>query len=275
MPELPEVETIRQQLVQKIVGKKIIRTEVFTSKITNVSKNYFIKNTQGAKFKNVSRRAKILIIELSNDSFLLCHLKLSGHLIFQKENQSLPKYTHIIFYLSGGGRLTFDDFRKFAYMKFIKNKKELDKILNKENFGPEPLVQDFTLAEFKNRLAKKPCSPVKPLLMDQTFLAGIGNIYAQEACFYAKINPRRKVATLTDKEIKDLYENLRRVLVQALKYNGSSVDAYLDIFGKPGKFVPLLKVYGREGKPCFSCKIKIKKIRIAGRGTSYCPKCQK
>lgn len=275
MPELPEVETIRQQLEEKILGKKITKVEVFTPKIVNVPKNYFVKNTQGAKFKGVKRRAKILILELSNSSYLLCHLKLSGHLIFQNEGQSLPKYTHVVFYLSGGNKLTFDDFRKFGYMKFIKNKEELDKIFNKENFGPEPLNQDFTLVEFKKLLAKRPNSPIKPLLMDQTFLAGVGNIYTQEACFYAKINPKRKVATLTEKEIKDLYENLRKVLVLALKHKGSSVDAYLDIFGKPGKFVPFLKVYGREGKPCFRCKTKIKKILMAGRGTSFCPKCQK
>lgn len=275
MPELPEVETIKLQLKNKILGKKILKTEALTSKIINIPIAAFIKDTQGAAFKDITRRAKILILELSNGVYLLVHLKLSGHLIYQKEKAKNSKYAHIIFHLSGGGKLVFDDFRKFGYVKSIKNKEELDKLLKEENFGPEALSQDFTLEKFKESLAKKPKSPIKPLLMDQTFLAGLGNVYAQEACFYAKISPKRKVKTLKDSEIKNLYKAIREILISAIKKRGTSVDAYLDAKGKQGEFQNYLKVYGREGKACFRCGAKIKKIVMGSRGTSYCPKCQK
>ncbi|MEW6407213.1 MAG: bifunctional DNA-formamidopyrimidine glycosylase/DNA-(apurinic or apyrimidinic site) lyase [Patescibacteria group bacterium] len=276
MPELPEVETIRQQLAKKISDKKITKVEVFTPKIINISQNDFIKNTEGKLIRNIDRRAKILIIELSNRAYLLCHLKLSGHLIYHpKKDESHSKFAHVIFYLSNGSKLVFDDFRKFGYVKFVRNKNELKSLFAKEGFGPEPFDSDFTKEKFKTLLLKKQKSPIKTLLMDQKFIAGVGNVYAQEACFYAKINPQRKVKTLDDREIGDLYDGLKKIMRRAIAMRGNSVDSYLDAEGKQGKFQNYLKVYDREGQICFRCKTKIKKIWMAGRGTSFCPKCQR
>lgn len=274
MPELPEVETIRQQLERKIRNKKIKKAEVRFAKILNIPAKSFVNKVKRKVFTTIGRRAKLLLLELSNKSYLVVHLKMTGRLLYVDKKVKPSKHTHIIFYLNSH-KLFFEDYRKFGYIKYVENKDELEKLLAKERFGPEILDSNFTLEKFKKLLAKKSKLTIKPLLMDQTFIAGVGNVYAQEACFYAKIDPRRKVQTLTEKEIEALFESLRKVLVLALKYKGSSVDAYLDIYGKPGKFVPLLKVYGREGKPCFRCKTKIKAIKLGGRTTCYCPKCQK
>lgn len=275
MPELPEVETIRQQLEEKIASKKILKVEVKTPKILNLKAEIFKRNLIGEKFQGVWRRAKLLILKLTSGAYLMIHLKLTGRLLFLEEKDADSRFAHIIFYLSGGTKLIFDDMRKFGYVKFVRNESEFKKILEKENFGPEPLSREFTYGMFKKILAKKQKSPIKPLLMDQTFLAGVGNVYAQEACFYAKINPKRKVKSLSEKENEALFDGLRHVLVHALKYKGSSVDTYVDIYGRPGKFVPFLKVYDRAGKPCLRDGAKIKVIKMAGRGTYFCPKCQK
>jgi formamidopyrimidine-DNA glycosylase len=276
MPELPEVETVKRQIKEKILGLKILKTEVLTPKIINLPKEDFIRNTQKKSFKDVRRRAKILILELSDSSCLLVHLKLSGHLIFHNTGTSLhSKFAHIILYLSDGAKLVFDDFRKFGYVKFIKNKKDLENLFRAENFGPEPFDADFTKEKFKTLISKKPKSPIKTLLMNQRIIAGLGNVYTQEICFYTKINPKRQIKTLTEKEINDLYRGILEILKAAIKSRGNSVDSYLDVHGRKGEFQNYLKVYGREGKPCERCETKIKKIWMAGRGTSFCPKCQK
>lgn len=271
MPELPEVETIRQQLTKTIKNKKITKVKVQEPRMINVSAEEFIKKVEKSNITNIRRRAKLLIIDLPSDYSLIIHLKLTGLLIY---NQEPDKHTHVVFQFSDGKKLLYKDIRKFGYMKLIKTS-EVPAFLEKEGFGPEPLTKEFTLDKFKELLSKKKHSKIKPLLMDQTFLAGVGNVYAQEACFYAKINPQRKVNTLTKKEIKDLYDSLRKVLVWALKHKGLSVDTYIDIYGKPGQFVPFLKVYQRGGKKCLRCKTTLKEIRLQGRGTTFCPQCQK
>lgn len=272
MPELPEVETISQQLTKKIKGKIIKKVEVRLAKMIEGStgKN-FKRKVIGAKIKEVRRRAKLLLIELSNGYSLVIHLKLTGQLIF---NRKPGKYSHIIYYFSDGTKLIHNDMRQFGYVKLVRTK-DLPKLFQKEKFGPEPLDKSFTLEKFKELLEKKKRSKIKPLMMDQSFIAGVGNVYAQEACFKAKIKPTRTVGSLTDKEIKDLYKALREILRKAIKYKGSSVDLYVDIEGKQGGYEPFLKVYRREGKKCSRCGAKIKSIRLGGRRTYFCPKCQK
>ncbi len=276
MPELPEVETIRRQLEKDIIGQKIVKTEVFTPKIINTPVIFFIKKTTGNIVRSVSRRAKLVVFGLSNGSFLLCHLKLSGHLTVIKEGTDTPKYKHVLFTFSNGKGLVFDDFRKFGYIKWIENKKALEEKFRDEKFGPEPLEKDFTIEKFKNAINARPNALIKPLLMDQTIVAGIGNVYAQEACFYAKIKPSRKVKSLSEDETKSLYKHLREILEFSIKKRGTSVDTYLDVSGKPGEFQKYLKVYGRSGKSCVRRDGGIIRfVKIAGRGTCFCPKCQK
>lgn len=272
MPELPEVETIKSQLTKKIKAKTIKKVKVKLAKmVRGASVKDFEKKVVGAKIKDIRRRAKLLIIELFNDYSLVIHLKLTGQLIF---NQEPEKHTHIVYYFTDGSMLLHNDMRQFGYVKLAKTS-ELSKLFQKEKFGPEPLDKSFTLEKFKTILKEKRRAKIKPLLMNQTFIAGIGNVYAQEACFKAKIKPTRTAGSLTDKEIKDLYEGLKKILRESIKHKGSSIDLYVDVEGKQGGYAPFLKVYRREGQKCFRCDEKIKFIRLNGRGTCFCPKCQK
>ncbi|MDD5625705.1 MAG: bifunctional DNA-formamidopyrimidine glycosylase/DNA-(apurinic or apyrimidinic site) lyase [Patescibacteria group bacterium] len=278
MPELPEVETIKNQLADKIIGKKIIKVEIRLAKlIKGVSTPFFKNKLKNAIIQNVSRRAKLLIIKISNGYSLLIHLKLTGQLIFmdhETDSMEHQKYTHLIYHFSDKSALIYNDLRQFGYVKLVKTA-DLEKIFEQEKYGPEPLKKDFTLKKFQEILFKKLRLKIKPLLMDQSFIAGIGNIYAQEACFCAKILPTRTVKSLSEKEIKNLYHCLISILKQAIKDKGSSVENYVDASGNKGIYVLKLKVYGRENLKCFRCQSKIEKMVLAGRGTYYCPNCQK
>jgi formamidopyrimidine-DNA glycosylase len=277
MPELPEVETIKNQLLQKIKGKKIDFVEIKLPKmVKGVSVKEFKEKVEKTIVKDVKRRAKLIIINLSNNYSLVIHLKLTGQLIFEKEfkSEKVLKYTHLIYHFSDKSALLHNDLRQFGYVKLVKTD-DLEKLFKEEGFGPEPLSKDFTLEKFKNLLSKKQKQKIKPLLMDQTFLAGVGNVYAQEACWCAKILPTKLVKDLSEKEISDLYHCLIKILKEAIKYRGSSVDTYVDIYGRVGDYISKLKVYDRENQKCFRCGTKIKKIVLGGRGTYFCPGCQK
>lgn len=243
MPELPEVETIRLQLSRKIVGKKL----------------------NGKKITGLRRRAKILIIDFSDGQSLLIHLKLTGQLIF---NGKPSPYTRKVFNFDDGSRLVFNDLRKFGWWKRVKETKTLEK-----TFGPEALEINFKT--FKNLLKKKPKAKIKPLLMDQKFIAGIGNIYSDEILFASRINPLRQVKDLNDKEIRKILQNIKKILKKAIKYQGSSVKYYLDACGKKGKYLKYHKVYQKEGEKCFHCHGIIKRIKLGGRSAHFCPACQK
>lgn len=275
MPELPEVETIRLGLQEKIVGLKITDVEIRTPKIFQGEKKEII----GAQVKGIRRRAKILILDLDNDKSLVIHLKLTGQLIFHKNGTSavfsLPaKTTHLIFILSGSSKLYYNDIRKFGYIKVVETE-EVEKLKALAKFGPEPFTPQFTLKRFKEILSKKKVS-IKLLLMDQKQIAGVGNIYANEALFLARLNPQRKANTLTEEERERLYQAILEVLKKGIKYGGSSVDTYVNVSGGKGKMQEYFRVYGREGKLCpKSCGETIKRITLGGRGTFFCPACQK
>lgn len=272
MPELPEVETIRRQLLEKVCGKKITRAEVKYAGLLNVSAKEFVKAVEGAKITDIRRRAKLLIIYLSSGWSLLIHLKLTGQLIC--DGKSGLGQPHLIYHFSDGLTLKHYDFRKFGYVRLIKSQ-ELEKYLEKEKLGPEPLDKNFTLEKFRQLMARKPKAKIKPLLMDQSFLAGIGNIYAQEACFYAKILPIRRAGNLSPGEVKYLHHGLRKILQDSIHCKGTSADAYVDAFGQEGDYFSHLKVYGRGGQKCRRCGTILKEAKLAGRGTVWCPKCQK
>jgi formamidopyrimidine-DNA glycosylase len=204
---------------------------------------------------------------------------MSGQLIYQlishpELDSGSLKHTHIIYTFADGSKLFHNDLRKFGFVKLIKTS-EVPEYLKKEGYGPEPLENDFTLKIFKALLAKRSRKKIKPTLMDQTFIAGIGNIYADEICFYAGVRPTRIISTLGEKEIKKLFAGIKKILFEAIKYRGTSADQYLDAEGKEGKYAPRLKVYGRKGKKCLRCGGIIQKIKLNGRGTYFCPRCQK
>lgn len=283
MPELPEVETIRLGLQDKILGKKIEDVEVNVAKIFQGSANQIV----GAKFKNIRRRGKILIIDLDNGKSLVIHLKLTGQLVYHQNGSratfghpipfagtTLPsKTTHVIFSFEDGSKLYYNDVRKFGWIKVVKTD-EVEKIKAIQEFGPEPLTKEFTENRFKEIVQNRK-KPIKLVLMDQTEIAGVGNIYANESLFLAGISPLRKANTLTEKEIEKLYKSLLQVLKEGIKYGGSSENAYVNALGEKGEMQNHFRVYAQAGEKCPKCEGKVKRIVLGGRGTFYCPDCQK
>jgi len=266
MPELPEVEVIKRELARKITNKKIVNLKIIKpGLIKEPSVADFKKGLIGEKVKEVSRQAKVLIIKLKEDKFLVIHLRISGWLLYGKED---PR-ARAVFYLSDGRVLNYMDSRVLGELRLRKDYKNLKFI---RELGPEAL--DISLTKFRG-LLKTRKTKIKVLLLDQTLIAGLGNIYAQEALFLARIDPRRAADSLSEREIKRLHGKVASVLKEAIKYKGSSVDTYRDLGGDRGGMEKRLKVYGRKDKACYACKRPLEKISLGGRGTCFCRHCQR
>ncbi len=262
MPELPEVETIKNQLLKKVKGKTIsgVKTRDYRKKVKGNLKNVL------AKIIDIQRKAKQIVFTLSNSYSFVIHLKLTGQLIYNAGE--IPKFAKIIFTFSDGKKLFFNDFRKFGFLKIMKTS-ALDEYFAK--FGPDPLK--LSCSKFKKLLQKKPRAKIKPALLDQHFISGIGNIYAQEACFKAKILPTRVISSLTELEIKKLCQALKTILKAAIRHQGTSFDTtYRTTENQPGGYEPYVKVYHR--KNCPKCGSKLKILKQNSRSTYYCSKCQ-
>lgn len=272
MPELPEVETIKLQLNKLLKNKIIASVALRLPKQVKSDKKKFLKLVTGAKIKKVSRRAKILIMDLDNGYHLVFHLKLTGQLIYQRRlsAQYSNKYSHIIFNFKTGDKLFFNDLRQFGWVKLV-SPTELKKIL--QEFGTEPLAKDFSFKKFQDIFQNKKTA-IKPLLMEPKFLAGVGNIYAAESCFCAGILPTRTANKISEAEYKKLYQCLRKILKFAISKKGTSAENYLDAFGQEGKMTKYLKVYGRLREKCKKCGCLIKSVKQGSRSSFYCPKCQ-
>jgi len=287
MPELPEVETIKLGLQKYIVGHKILDVEIRVPKIFQGNK----ANIINAKVTGIKRVGKGLTIELNNEFCLAVHLKMTGQLVYsgketknvvlsQKTGGELPsKYSHVIFSLDNGATLYFNDLRRFGWIKVIKKNEVYNMPFFKE-MGPEPFnntdlgQKKLTFEDFKTILPKSNL-PIKVLLMDQKKIGGIGNIYANEALFEAKIDPRRKAKELKEDEIKKLYESIFKVIKLGLEFGGSSDENFVNVLGEEGKYQQHFLVYGKKGQKCPNCKGKIEKIMLGGRGTYFCPACQR
>lgn len=275
MPELPEVETIRRQMEKEIVGARILGVDVRFSGRLNVSAKAFANAVAGSRVKAVGRRAKLLLVHLSNGKSLVVHLKMTGRFLLAKGSPVPGKHAHLVFRLSGKRTLFFEDVRKFGFVKLFRTDELEEKVFDKEAYGPEPLDKAFTFERFRTRVTGPGPKKVKPMLMAQSCIAGVGNIYADESCWSAGVLPTRTTASLSEKELRGIYDGVRRTLAEAVKVRGSSADDYVDLYGEKGEYVPRLKVYGREGKRCVRCGGVVKKIRFAGRGTHFCPGCQR
>lgn len=272
MPELPEVETITRQLRRVANGKKIIKAEARLRKALNYPLKTFERKIRGKKIVKIDRIAKAIVFDLKGKLNLMAHLKMSGHMLYMPEDCKEPEYSFVVLYLNNKYKIVFGDFRKFGYMKIFTNE-ELAKEIKK--FGPDPTKPSFTFRKFKEILKKRPNGKIKQLLLDQTLISGIGNIYGSEICFSAGIRPTRRVKGLSDKEIEKLYKGIKRILAKAISVHGTSAANYFDLYGKAGGYILYLKVYQRVGEPCKKCGSLIKKITLGGRGTYYCPACQK
>lgn len=280
MPELPEVETIRGDLDKTLRGKKILGMETDSPKQFQPSFETVEKNIVGATIKEIKRRAKLILFYLSHGKILVIHLKLTGRLLIRKQGESQDEWQHAVFRLSDGLELRFADLRKFGYLKLAETEKELEHLLGE--FGPEPFVgqtssgQAFLILEKFREILNSSGKPIKILLLDQKKIAGVGNIYANEALFLAGVDPGRKAKDLLPEEKEKLYQSLNQVLEEGIKYRGASDQIYLDAFGKEGKYQEHFRVYSRVGKPCLgNCGGMVKRISLGGRGTFFCPNCQK
>lgn len=272
VPELPEVETIKNDLQKTLTGEKILGLWWDSTKQLKPSPSSVEKNIVGMTIEKIARRAKLIQFYLSNKKILVAHLKLTGRLLIRKSQDEKDRWSHIILKLSDGRELRFCDMRKFGYMRLIESEEELNEIL--KEFGPEPLTPEFTQEKFQEILSRFK-GPIKLLLMDQTKVAGVGNIYANDALFLAGIHPQAKANKLLSDQAIKLYQSLLKVLEEGIKYRGASDQSYLDAFGKEGQYQRHFRVYSRDGEDCLNhCGSKIKRIVVGGRGTFFCPKCQ-
>ena len=314
MPELPEVETVRRGLKGLIVGLKIRTVDhnwpkSFPNSEADVD-NFLI----GAKVTDVRRRAKVLMIDLSTSYTLVIHLKMTGQLVFVNKNlkygslntegSKLPnsnskipiakdevrfgaghpndsligelpnKSTRVTFSFTDGSHLYFNDQRKFGWVRLMPSV-EVPNIDFMKKVGPEPLEADFTASQFAMRFTRRAKTSIKAALLDQTVVAGVGNIYADESLWGAKIHPLCRVETLSKKDLKNLYTEVREVMNLAIEKGGSTDRNYVNAEGKKGSYIDFARVFRREGKPCRRCDTDIIKTRVAGRGTHICPRCQK
>lgn len=275
MPELPEVETIRRQLQKEIVGKRVTSVDVFFAGRLNVSAGRFRDGVVDHRIRSVRRRAKMILIDLSGAMTLVVHLKMTGKLLLADEPVVRDKHAHVVFHLSGRRALIFNDVRKFGWIRLFETAMLDERLFRPMKLGPEPFDSDFTADSLACCLHAHGRATLKPLIMSQQCVVGAGNIYTDEALWKARIRPDRKAGTLTDKEIGSLFREIRSVLKDAIRRRGSSVDDYVDAYGNPGTYELKHEVYGRGGERCARCGAAIKKIRLGGRGTHYCPKCQK
>ncbi|MDB5180347.1 MAG: mutM [Candidatus Saccharibacteria bacterium] len=286
MPELPEVETVRRGLSQLIIGK-VISGEVHDTEKGFPNAAHDVQQfLVGASVTEVRRRAKVLMIDLSTDYSLLIHLKMTGQLVFVGEtrfgaghpNDSLvnelpDKSTRVTLTFEDGTKLFFNDQRKFGWMRLMPTI-EIPNISFMQKVGPEPLSADFTAKDFIQRLARRPKTNIKAALLDQSVVAGIGNIYADESLWGAKIHPTRLVSSLTEAEMTLLYTEVRAVMNLSVEKGGSSNSTYVNAEGKKGSYMDFARVFRREGLACPRCGATIEKLRVAGRGTHICPVCQ-
>lgn len=272
MPELPEVETLRRQMETALAGRKILAVEVrFGGRIRPSAAA--LQKLVGARFATFGRRAKLLLTGFSNGLTLVTHLKMTGSYLIKAAGETPNRHVHVVFRLDGKQELWFEDVRKFGFLQVMKTADVEGELLTA--YGPEPLDPAFTFRRFKACVLARPSKKIKPLLLDQACIAGIGNIYADEAVWHGKVHPERAVATLTEEELKGVYRGALTSMRGSLRRLGSSADHYRDLYGEKGGNVPHLQVYGREGQPCRRCGATLKKKWVAQRGAVYCPTCQK
>jgi len=269
MPELPEVETIKNDLLPHLPGHSFVEVKLLWAKsIKKPSAEEFCDLLIGAKVERLARRGKYLIFSLSNGYKLIIHLRMSGTLLLRKANAEPDPYARVVFDLNDGSQLRFCDVRKLGTIYLVEDEKSIIK-----DMGPEPLEPAFTPEILKERLAKR-TAPIKAALCDQKVVAGIGNMYADEILYEVKIHPLKKAGDLNDAEIKIIHTSIINVLKKAIENKGATVSNYTNASGQAGSAQDEFKVAHRFKKPCPTCGEEIMRIKVRGRGTYFCSKCQ-
>ncbi|NLY56515.1 MAG: bifunctional DNA-formamidopyrimidine glycosylase/DNA-(apurinic or apyrimidinic site) lyase [Firmicutes bacterium] len=272
MPELPEVETIKRSLEPLILGQRIVASELLLAKALKLAgPDQLSAATSQAVISELLRRGKHLIIRLDTGYDLIFHLRMTGKLLFEPQEAELPKHTTAVFYFASQTKLVFADTRKFGTLHLVTSG-DWERVSSLKGIGPEPLGADFTFDYFYAGLQRR--TKIKPLLLDQTFIAGLGNIYADESLFRAGIHPERPAASLSKAEAERLYRAVRETIADGVEHRGTTVSDYLDGLGKKGTFQNLLAVYRRTGEVCPRCGRTIERIVVGGRSSHLCPGCQ-
>ncbi len=287
MPELPEIEIVKRSLVKSVKNAKIIGIKIKNRRLRYQIPNTFSKDLLNEKIINISRRSKYLIFKLEK-KILLVHLGMSGKFLLKTKRDkeffktsfyydlNIPKkHNHIYFILNNNLILIYNDVRRFGFLKIFKTK-NLSKVIFLTKLGVEPLSKKFSKKYFSTFIKKRKKN-IKNLLMDQTFISGLGNIYVNEALFMSKIHPSKKSSKLNKSEIENLVINIKKILKFSISKGGASIKNFKDTMDKSGKFQQFFYVYNKENKNCsrISCKGKIKRIIISSRSSFYCNKCQK
>jgi formamidopyrimidine-DNA glycosylase len=276
MPELPEVENVRRSLVQMVVGKTIASVEVRLPRIIRTPEDTqrFAAELAGCTITSIERRGKYLLIQVPPYT-LVSHLRMEGQYRLADETEPEQPHTHVVFHFTDGTALRYRDVRQFGTMDLIPREAPWPEAWPQglAALGPEPLDADFTPADLYQRIHRR-SAPIKAVLLDQTTVAGLGNIYVDEALFAAGIHPERPASQITRKQASVLHAQIQDVLRRAIDAGGSSIKTYVNGYGRHGGFQMELAVYGRAGEPCRVCGTAIEKLRVAGRGTHVCPRCQ-
>ncbi len=265
MPELPEVETVVRGLRGPLVGRTFTGVTVTWPNSIKTSIPELKSRLPGQRIDAITRRGKYLQFHLSGGDTLFIHLKMSGDLLVEPAGDPIHRHVRTIFDLDNNHQLRFKDMRKFGRVYLADDPAQ---VVGK--LGPEPLADDFTVEDFQN-LFQRRSGRLKPLLLNQEFIAGVGNIYADESCFMAKIDPRRQADTLSPKELERLYHAIRQALTAGITHKGASLD---EVY-RGGEFQNHFQVYSRAGEPCLNCGVEIQRIVLGGRSTHFCSQCQK
>ena len=270
MPELPEVQTVLATLEHLILNKEIEQISILSPSVVEGDHEEFVSKLLHRHFQGFKRRGKYLIFEME-DVALVSHLRMEGKYFVEKQNDPIRKHTHVIFHLDDHTDLRYHDVRRFGRMELMEKSEDYRDF---HGLGPEPFSDEFNALDAwkKCRNAKR---SLKMTLLDQSFVAGIGNIYADEICFRSHLRPETQVSRISRKRWELIVESARAVLLEAIEHGGSTIRSYTSSLGVTGLFQLQIDVYGREGEPCHVCGSTIKKVRHGQRGTHFCPTCQR
>ncbi|RPA57225.1 DNA-formamidopyrimidine glycosylase [Aerococcus agrisoli] len=272
MPELPEVETVRRGLEKLVIGKEVKSVTVLWDNIVQAPGGVadFVHRMPGQSLLSVERIGKFLIFNWTDVAWI-AHLRMEGKYLYVPTTESVDAYSHVILHLTDGYDLRYRDVRKFGRIHMV-DKNQLEQAINALNLGPEP--KDLTTVYLKGKLEKRK-RPIKGVLLDQSVIAGIGNIYADEVLYAAKVHPEQAANTLTDPEIQAIVDASQAIIGHAVEVGGTTIRSYTNAFGENGHYQQYLQAYGRTGKPCARCGTPIEKISVSQRGSHFCPNCQK